>query len=143
MIPSIRERQSLMNNKMSLESIRNSVAEAKKTASKFISLGDGQSFTGRYVDVKEVEDSKFGTQISFSFVVSGEAKTFNRSRMSRPTMKLLDDMLALGITAGDTVKITRTGLAKETSFKVKKINATNETIETDDSEPSGSADPLF
>ena len=89
--------------------------EAKKQ-SKFIKLGDGESFEGKFISVKEGQNSLGQDTKFYIFHVDGIDKTFNSSNFS-----LLRGMVEAGVNEGDTCRITRKGIDKSTKYEVEKI----------------------
>ena len=106
-----------------------------KENSKFLSIKPGESFEGEFVEVSNYEDAKYGNQVSLKFKVNGLIKSFNRPDTGA-TAKLVNDMIVLGISEQDMVKITRReNDGKASVYKVEKLNET-EPIEEDVKPPT-------
>lgn len=107
---------------MSIESILQKRKQYNKENSKFIVLDINESLVGEFQDAEEYSDPKYGDRVALKFRVNGLDKVYNRPATG-PTYKLLNDMVALGIGAGDTIKLTRRPNKEKSSvYEVEKVN---------------------
>lgn len=100
---------------MSLKNIYEQDKANRKDKGMFISLGNGESFEGEFIDVEKTT-GQFGEMNSFTFIVDGKEKTLNSK-----SFKLLEGMINEKIEKGDKVKITKEGEGFKTTYKVEKI----------------------
>ena len=96
-----------------MSNLENLYQEGKKN-SPYLTLSDGESFTGQFVGV-EKGMSSFGETNYYTFLVDGIEKSFNNKSFG-----FLSGMMKAGIKEGDTVKITRKGSDKATKYKIEK-----------------------
>lgn len=108
---------------MSLQSIYEKRKSLMKETGKFIKLENGESLTGVFQDVEEANDIKFGAKINFKFSINGMDKVYSRSATG-PGYALVNEFIRLGISEGDTVKLTKLPtVGKEASkFLVEKLS---------------------
>lgn len=101
----------------SLQSIHEESKETRKVKSMYISLADGESFTGKFIGVEE-KDGNFGPTRYYTFELEdGVQKVFNKK-----SDKFLDSMFREKVAEGDTIKVTCKGEGFKRVFTVEKIN---------------------
>ena len=117
---------------MDLKSFVEKDKKERQGKSKFITLNEGESFTGEFLGLENFKSPAFGDQISFKFKVGGEEKTWNRG-VTGVTRRLCHHLVEAGVGEGDTVKINRLpNEGKASVFTVEKINGKNEEVTSGD-----------
>ena len=93
----------------------NELYEEGKKNSLYLSLADGETFTGQYISV-EKGVGQFGETKYYTFIVDGIEKKFNNKGFG-----FLQSMIKAGVEENDMVTITRHGEGRETRYSVQKI----------------------
>lgn len=99
-------------NNMSLQDLYTDEKANKK--SNFISLDDGESFEGEFVEVEKTT-GQFGETNTYTFIIDGEQKILNSKSFG-----LLKGMASVA-KEGDVVKLTKTGTGFKTKWQVKLV----------------------
>jgi hypothetical protein len=104
-----------VNKFMALKDVYKASKEERKANSKFISIGSGESFVGRFISVEDVAESNFGPTRHYKFELEdGSEKIFNKA-----SNKFLDAMVETGVTEGDTVEVKAFGEGFKRTYQVK------------------------
>lgn len=100
-----------------------------KSKSNYLTLQQGESFTGEYIKVEPYKDARYGDRLAFSFNIDGVEKILSRPH-SGSSIAIVYQLKEINAQAGDTLKVTRLpNQGKAYSFKVEKVTHVDTAVE--------------